>query len=80
VLFFDPLKPIRPALDQEITPPLESVIVMIVLLNVDWMWATPYGSTRLSFRFFFSFGGAKRGPPLARSRPGHRPAGPATTL
>src|SRR5512145_3176343 len=38
-----------PALDQETTRPSRSVIVMIVLLNVDWTWATPVGT------FFFSF-------------------------
>jgi hypothetical protein len=41
VLFFEPLNPVFPELDQETTAPLVSVMVMIVLLNVDWMWATP---------------------------------------
>src|SRR5215217_9024716 len=36
-----PLKPRAPAEDQEITFPDTSVIVMMVLLNVDWMWTTP---------------------------------------
>jgi hypothetical protein len=37
----EPLKPCAPALAQASVPPAGSVIVMIVLLNVDWMWATP---------------------------------------
>src|SRR5438105_2133962 len=36
-----PLKPWAPAEPQAITLPVESVIEMIVLLNVDWMWAWP---------------------------------------
>src|SRR6476646_11611540 len=36
-----PLKPRAPADDQEITFPDTSVMVMMVLLNVDWMWTTP---------------------------------------
>jgi hypothetical protein len=36
VLFREPLKPLDPALLQEITAPVGSVIVTSVLLNVDW--------------------------------------------
>ena len=39
VLLREPLKPWPPALPHEITLPALSVIEMIVLLNVDWMWA-----------------------------------------
>src|SRR6478735_504665 len=48
VLLRDPLKPATPADPQLITAPLRSVIVMIVLLNVAWMWTCPWGT------FFFS--------------------------
>src|SRR6478736_5307339 len=44
----DPLKPTVPALAHEITAPVGSVIVMIVLLNVLLMWAWPAAT------FFFS--------------------------
>src|SRR5688572_4984414 len=37
----EPLKPIVPADDQEIVLPCASVIVMIVLLNDAFTWATP---------------------------------------
>ena len=36
-----PLKPIVPAEDQEIVLPWASVMVIIVLLNVEFTWATP---------------------------------------
>src|ERR1700687_3547504 len=36
-----PLNPRAPAEDQAITFPETSVMVMIVLLKVDWMWTTP---------------------------------------
>jgi hypothetical protein len=42
------LKPAVPAEPQLMTAPLRSVIVMIVLLNVAWMWTCPWGT------FFFS--------------------------
>src|SRR4051812_31397100 len=44
----EPLKPTVPADAHAITPPVGSVIVMIVLLNVDLMWAWP------DTTFFFS--------------------------
>src|SRR5918911_1752876 len=49
VPFFVPLNPTVPALAQEITSPLGSVIETIVLLNVDWMWTTPWRTFRFSF-------------------------------
>src|SRR5262249_25583748 len=48
VLLREPLKPATPAEPQLMTAPLRSVIVMIVLLNVAWMWTWPWGA------FFFS--------------------------
>src|SRR6185295_12275859 len=48
VLLREPLKPATPAEPQLMTAPLRSVIVMIVLLNVAWMWTCPWGT------FFFS--------------------------
>src|SRR5215216_828402 len=48
-----PRKPRAPAEDQEITFPDTSVMVMIVLLNVDWMWTTPL--RMFFFAFFFAF-------------------------
>jgi hypothetical protein len=60
VLLREPLKPTLPALDQETTPPLLSVMVIIVLLKVACIWATPFSSTRLSLRFVrLLFGFAK---------------------
>src|SRR5215475_4273241 len=44
----EPLKPTVPAEAHEITPPVGSVIVTIVLLNVLLMWAWPAAT------FFFS--------------------------
>src|SRR5687767_13297779 len=44
VLLRDPLKPATPAEPQLMTAPLRSVIVMIVLLNVAWMWTCPWGT------------------------------------
>src|SRR3954470_13354925 len=46
--FREPLKPTVPAEAHEITPPVGSVIVTIVLLNVLLMWASPCAT------FFFS--------------------------
>src|ERR1700721_1386408 len=37
----EPLKPIVPAEDQDMVLPCASVIVIIVLLNVELTWATP---------------------------------------
>src|SRR4029079_17886645 len=48
VLLREPLKPAVPAEPQLMTAPLRSVIVMIVLLNVAWIWTWPWGT------FFFS--------------------------
>src|SRR4029450_11291335 len=48
VLLREPLNPATPAEPQLMTAPLRSVIVMIVLLNVAWMWTCPWGT------FFFS--------------------------
>src|SRR5205085_5737704 len=45
----EPLKPMRPALDQERTLPIGSVMDTMVLLNVAAIEATPCGT------FFFSF-------------------------
>src|SRR5581483_9002444 len=45
----EPLKPRTPADDHETTFPETSVIVTIVLLNVDWMWQMPL------WTFFFVF-------------------------
>jgi hypothetical protein len=50
VLFREPLKPTRPALDQATTPPVLSVMVTIVLLKVACMWATPLSPTFRSRR------------------------------
>jgi hypothetical protein len=51
VLLRDPLNPTLPALAQVMTFPLTSVIVTIVLLKVDWIWATPFWIFRRSFFF-----------------------------
>src|SRR5579864_4723545 len=48
-----PLKPRAPALDQEITFPETSQIVMIVLLNVDWTWTIPLRMFFLVLRLAF---------------------------
>src|SRR5512145_3311208 len=56
VLLRDPLKPFAPALAHARVFPSGSVIVMIVLLKVAWMWATPTGTFRRTFRFPFFFG------------------------
>src|SRR5205823_862613 len=45
----EPLKPTEPALDHTITFPWGSVIVMIVLLKVEWMWTTPSDTIRFAF-------------------------------
>jgi hypothetical protein len=51
VLFREPLNPLLPAVAQLITSPFKSVIVMIVLLNVALMCATPAGTFLLAFFF-----------------------------
>src|SRR5262245_8421885 len=45
----EPLNPEPPALAQASAPPDGSVIVMIVLLNVDWMCTTPDWTLFLTF-------------------------------
>src|SRR6218665_2687606 len=57
-----PRKPRAPAEDQEITFPDTSGIVMMVLLNVDWMWTTPLRMFFLPFLLFLRVAGA---PPAA---------------
>ena len=54
----DPLKPMPPALDQAITAPSGSVIVIVVLLKEAWMCAYPWWMMRFSPRFLnvFFFG------------------------
>src|SRR5688500_6077019 len=49
--FFEPLKPLFPAEPHVIALPCMSEIVMRVLLNVAWMWATPSASTTRDFFF-----------------------------
>src|SRR5436190_21682057 len=46
----EPLNPTAPALDQAMTFPCGSLIVMIVLLKVEWMWTTPSATVRFTFR------------------------------
>ena len=57
VLLRDPLNPTLPALAQATVCPSMSVIVTMVLLNVDWTWAIPLMPTFRS-RFFLGFGAA----------------------
>src|SRR2546426_211687 len=55
--FREPLNPTFPALAHESVFPSRSVIVTIVLLNVDLMWAWPCATFFFSFRRgFFAFG------------------------
>src|SRR5262245_20888397 len=51
VLLRLPLKPTVPAEAVQSVSPLVSVMVMIVLLNVAWMWATPRLTFRRALRF-----------------------------
>src|SRR5919107_5970443 len=51
VLFLEPLKPALPDDPHDTALPCESVIVIVVLLNVALMWATPSASTT-RFDFF----------------------------
>src|SRR5512144_1955422 len=66
VLFLDPLNPFDPELHHARVFPSGSVIVMIVLLKVAWMWATPTGTLLRTFLFPFLFGVAI-GPPAISS-------------
>src|SRR5947207_9061452 len=45
----EPLKPRTPADDHDTTFPLTSVMVTMVLLNVDWMWQMPLWTFFLTF-------------------------------
>ena len=62
--FREPLNPTLPALAQLIVLPCRSVIVTIVLLNVDLMWACPWTTFFFSLlRTFLAFGFAIFGTP-----------------
>src|SRR3972149_3362461 len=65
VLFLDPLNPLAPELHQARALPSRSVIVMMVLLNVALMWATPTGTFLRNF-FFPFFLGVAIAPPDSR--------------
>ena len=52
VLLRLPLKPLVPALAQHSVSPLVSVMVIVVLLNVALMWATPTVTLRRALRRF----------------------------
>jgi hypothetical protein len=56
VLFFDPLKPILPEVDQQIRFPLVSVMLTMVLLKVAWIWATALDSVDPNRFLTFFFG------------------------
>src|ERR1700749_1869065 len=47
----EPLKPRTPADDHDTVLPLTSVMVTMVLLNVDWMWQMPLWTFFLTFFF-----------------------------
>src|SRR5262245_47137374 len=47
----EPLKPRTPAEDHDTTLPETSVMVTMVLLNVDWMWQMPLWTFFLTFFF-----------------------------
>src|SRR5512136_2362200 len=55
VLFLEPLNPLQPEVDQATTFPAVSVIVIMVLLKVAWMCATPLGIFLRSFFFLTTF-------------------------
>src|SRR5882762_2361900 len=81
VLFREPLNPTFPALAQATVCPSMSVIVTMVLLNVDWTWAIPLMPTFRS-RFFLGFsaaagaaGGAAGAVASATRLSSHQPAG-----
>jgi len=65
----EPLNPTFPADAHDNTFPSGSVIEMIVLLNVAFMWATPWTTFFFSLRrvLVFFFGAAKRYLPLLPS-------------
>src|SRR5919106_6223590 len=60
----EPLKPTFPADAHDTTFPSRSVIEMMVLLNVDLMWATPWTTFFFSLRRAFFFLGAANTYPL----------------
>src|SRR5881398_3364375 len=75
VLFLEPLNPALPEDPQDTALPCVSVMVMVVLLNVALMWATPSASTTrlvffpmamVYFVTFFLPAIARRGPFLVR--------------
>ena len=47
----EPLKPRDPADDQATVAPLMSVMVTMVLLKLDWMWAIPVETFLRTFFF-----------------------------
>jgi hypothetical protein len=49
------LNPLQPEVDQATTFPTASVIVIMVLLKVAWICATPLGIFLRSFFFFTTF-------------------------
>ena len=53
--FLDPLKPLSPADDHARAFPLSSLIVIIVLLNDETIWATPLATFLFVFVFDFAF-------------------------
>ena len=53
--FLEPLNPLFPEEDHEIVLPVLSVIVIIVLLKVEFMWAMPEGMFFLTFFLFLYF-------------------------
>ncbi len=66
----EPLKPTFPALAHESVLPCRSVIVTIVLLNVDLMWASPWTTFFFSrLRAFFALGLATAYFPFFRFTP-----------
>src|SRR3990172_9216061 len=52
VPFLEPLKPCAPELDHAMTFPAGSVMLTIVLLKVDFIWATPLDTALFSFLAF----------------------------
>jgi hypothetical protein len=71
VLLREPLKPWLPALDQDITDTARSVMVTMVLLNVDLMCAMPLGIFLRSRRLVRTpfFGLANAAPPPLNAYP-----------
>ena len=55
VLFLDPLNPEPPDVPQQTALPLLSVIVIIVLLKEEWIWAIPSATLFLVFFNFIFF-------------------------